>query len=213
MCKVPSQVNQDWLRVSSLVLILILKGGILTGGMSMTVLRTCIFVLTAGALGAQQLTGDPARGQALFEGKGECLMCHRVNDKGSRYGPDLSTIGASRGRGGGPNISPTGTAAGDPKGLELAIVDPDAEVALANRSVRVVTKDGTVITGRLMNHDNFSVQFIDTQSKLRAFMKSDLKEFAVLTKSPMPSYKDKLNAQEVADLVSYLISLKGPSKP
>ena len=109
-------------------------------------------------------------------------------------------------------MSPTGTVGGDPKGLELAILDPDAEIALANRSVRVVTKDGTVITGRLLNQDNFSVQFIDTQSKLRAFMKTDLREFAVLTKSPMPSYKDKLNAQEVADLVSYLISLKGTSK-
>jgi len=63
MCKVPSQVNQDWLRVSSLVLILILKGGILTGGMSITVLRTCIFALTACALGAQQLTGDPRAGR------------------------------------------------------------------------------------------------------------------------------------------------------
>ena len=172
-----------------------------------------IFVVTASTLRAQQIAGDPVRGQDLFKGKGGCLACHRVNDKGSRYGPDLSTIGVSRGRGGGPNISPTGTAAGDPKGLELAILDPDAEVALANRSVRVVTKDGTVITGRLLNHDNFSVQFIDTQSKLRAFMKSDLKEFAVLTKSPMPSYKDKLNAQEVADLVSYLSSLKGTPKP
>ena len=25
----------------------------------------------------------------------------------------------------------------------------------------------------------------------------------------MPSYKDKLNAQELADVVSYLVSLKG----
>jgi putative heme-binding domain-containing protein len=172
-----------------------------------------IFAVTAGALQAQQVTGDPIRGRDIFESKGGCLACHRVKDKGSRYGPDLSTIGVSRGRGGGPNISVTGTAAGDPKGLELAILDPDAEVALANRSVRVVTKEGTVITGRLLNHDNFSVQFIDTQSKLRAFMKSDLREFAVLTKSPMPSYKDMLNAQEVADLVSYLSSLKGTPKP
>jgi putative heme-binding domain-containing protein len=184
----------------------------------MFVLKSYIFaasviLVTAGAAQAQQITGDPARGRSLFENKGECLTCHRVNDQGARYGPDLSSIGVSRGRGGGPNISVGGTAAGDPKGLELALLDPDAEVALANRSVRVVTKDGTVITGRLLNHDNFSVQFIDTKSKLRAFMKADLREFTILTKSPMPSYRDKLNAQEVADLVSYLGSLKGTPQP
>ena len=41
-----------------------------------------VFVITAGALRAQQATGDSARGQELFEGKGGCLACHRVNDKG-----------------------------------------------------------------------------------------------------------------------------------
>ena len=44
--------------------------------------------------------GDPVNGQAIFEGKGGCLSCHRVNHKGSYLAPDLSEIGAvaSRGR-------------------------------------------------------------------------------------------------------------------
>jgi hypothetical protein len=44
-------------------------------------------------------------------------------------------------------------------------------------------------------------------------MKSDLKEYGFLKSSPMPSYKDKLTAQELADLVSYLVSLKGQANP
>jgi mono/diheme cytochrome c family protein len=32
-------------------------------------------------------------------------------------------------------------------------------------------------------------------------------------KSPMPSYKDKLNTQQLADLVGYLVSLKGKVNP
>src|SRR6266705_3660387 len=40
--------------------------------------------------------GDPVRGKAIFEGKGECLNCHRVKDKGSRLGPDLGEIGMVR---------------------------------------------------------------------------------------------------------------------
>src|SRR5262249_19039962 len=40
--------------------------------------------------------GDAARGQAIFENKGECLTCHRVRDKGSQIGPNLSDIGILR---------------------------------------------------------------------------------------------------------------------
>jgi hypothetical protein len=40
-------------------------------------------------------------------------------------------------------------------------------------------------------------------------MISNLREHGFLDKSPMPSYKDKLTPQEVADLVAYLGTLKG----
>ena len=39
--------------------------------------------------------GDAARGKAIFEGKGNCTSCHRVNGAGSRVGPDLSDIGGA----------------------------------------------------------------------------------------------------------------------
>src|SRR5262249_7296133 len=40
--------------------------------------------------------GDAAKGRTLFEAKGGCLACHRVNGKGSRLGPDLSEEGTIR---------------------------------------------------------------------------------------------------------------------
>jgi mono/diheme cytochrome c family protein len=40
--------------------------------------------------------GESGRGLTVFEGKGACLSCHRVNNKGSRKAPDLSDIGAMR---------------------------------------------------------------------------------------------------------------------
>ena len=43
----------------------------------------------------------------------------------------------------------------------------------------------------------------------KAFDKEDLLEFTVLTESPMPSYGDSLNSQELADVLAYLVSLKG----
>jgi putative heme-binding domain-containing protein len=186
----------------------------------MNMIRLGLAALATGALGvllfAQQPAGDPARGKAIYEGKGDCASCHRINGAGSRLGPDLSDIGVPRGGGRGGGGGKQATPAPEPTlnltALETSIVDPDAEVTPANRLVRVVTKDGKSVTWRLLNHDNFTVQFIDPQGKLRSYMKADLKESTVLTKGLMPSYKDRLSSQEVADVVAYLATLKGPGK-
>jgi len=75
-----------------------------------------------------------------------------------------------------------------------------------------VTQDGKTVTGRLLNQDAFSVQLFDAQERLLSFSKSDLKEYAFVVKSAMPSYQGKLSPKELADLVSYLVSLKGVDK-
>jgi hypothetical protein len=97
--------------------------------------------------------------------------------------------------------------------LERSLVEPDAEVLGTSRFYRVVMKDGATVTGRLLNLDTFTVQLIDSKEQLRSFVKSDLREHGFSEKSPMPSYKDKLSAQELADVVSYLVSLKGKVTP
>jgi putative heme-binding domain-containing protein len=174
-------------------------------------MKALMIIVFAAIAAFAQSPGDATRGKEIFEGKGNCASCHRVNGNGSRVGPDLSDIGIPRPAGGvGPGFG--GTAAGNAKNLEIALLDPDAEIAISNRSVRVVTKAGAAITGRLLNQDNFTVQMIDEQGKLRSFIKSDLRESTVLTKSPMPSYKGKLSDSEIADLVAYLMSLKGAGK-
>ena len=186
----------------------------------MLTIRLGVAALSCGALGVLllgQTAGDPARGKTIYEGKGDCASCHRINGSGSRLGPDLSDIGVPRG-GGGRGAANTKQAAPAPAptlnlaALETSLIDPDADVALSNRLVRVVTKDGKSVTGKLLNHDNFTVQFIDPQGKLRSYVKADLKESTVLTKGLMPSYKDRLSTQEVADVVAYLATLKGPGK-
>jgi mono/diheme cytochrome c family protein len=76
----------------------------------------------------------------------------------------------------------------------------------------VVTKDGATVSGRLLNIDSFTVQMIDTREQLRSFTKTNLKEFGFIP-SPMPSFKSTFNTQELADVVSYLVSLKGRPTP
>src|SRR6266853_2174572 len=53
--------------------------------------------------------GDAARGKTLFESaKGNCMSCHRVGNSGSRFGPDLGSIGVARGGGGGRGAAAPG---------------------------------------------------------------------------------------------------------
>ena len=78
-----------------------------------------------------------------------------------------------------------------------------------NRPVRVVTRDGVLITGRRLNEDTYSVQLIAADERLVSFDKADLREYTVLTTSPMPSSADTLSVQELADVVAYLVTLKG----
>jgi hypothetical protein len=72
-----------------------------------------------------------------------------------------------------------------------------------------VTNDGQTITGRRLNEDTFTVQLIDDQERMLSLAKADLREYTILKASPMPSYRDTLTGQEMADLVAYLGSLKG----
>ena len=92
--------------------------------------------------------------------------------------------------------------------LERSLVDPAADVQANNRFYRVVMRDGTAVTGRLLSHDTFTVQLLDTKEQLRSFTKSDLREHG-FADSPMPSFRNTLTPQEIADVVSYLVSLKG----
>ena len=137
--------------------------------------------------------GNADRGRALFAGKAECASCHRVNGRGPRLAPDLSDIGAIR------------TLAA----LQRAVLEPNESLLPIHRPVRVVTKGGETIRGRRLNEDTFTVQLIDDKERLRSLVKADVKQYTVETAAAMPSVKDKLSADELADLIAYLTSLKG----
>jgi len=136
--------------------------------------------------------GDVLRGKAILEGKGGCLKCHQAAGQGSRVGPELTGIGKLR----------------SSAAIESSILDPNRTVLPQHRYIRATTKDGRAMSGRRLGEDTLTIQLIDSNEELLSLPKAGLREFAVLKTSPMPSYKDKLTAQELADLVSYLVSLK-----
>jgi putative heme-binding domain-containing protein len=136
--------------------------------------------------------GNASTGRVLYEGKGKCNTCHRVNGQGSRTGPNLSDVGSLRTAG----------------ALEKSLLDPTANMLRANRFVRAVTKSGRTYLGRRLNESTYTVQLIDESETLVSLNKGDLREYAVLKTSPLPSYKDVLSESERADLLAYLLTLR-----
>ena len=137
--------------------------------------------------------GDAALGKTIYDGKGGCAACHRVNGSGPRVAPDLSDIALLR----------------QPAAIQRSLLQPAKGMLPINRSVRIVTRDGRTFRGRRLNEDTATVQLIDQDEKLVSLAKSDIRDYELGQTSGMPSYAGKLSEDEVADLLAYLVSLRG----
>jgi putative heme-binding domain-containing protein len=141
------------------------------------------------------LAGNATRGRALYEEPGYCYACHMINGEGSPLGPDLSRIGEVR----------------SASELTVELRNPNAVIQPNQRQYEVTTNSGQYVSGRLLNHDIFTVQMLEATGTLRSFNKADLREHG-FTGSPMGALReDDWSDQDIADLVAYLASLRAPA--
>ncbi len=138
--------------------------------------------------------GDPNKGRDIFANKGACTACHTVGMGGGRLGPDLSSIGASRGYG----------------HLRESLLDPAKDMPPSHRTVRGVDARGARFEGILLNEDGYTVHLLDRGEQIRSFSKASLRGIEKPDASLMPSYRDALDATEMNDLLAYLCGLTGP---
>jgi cytochrome c oxidase cbb3-type subunit 3 len=158
--------------------------------------QVAAYVRSLGRTAVEVLPGDPARGRALYEGKGGCTGCHIIRGSGSSLGPELSEIGARR-------SSPY---------LRESLVKPGAAVPVNFKVVTVVTTAGRTVRGMRVNEDTFSIQLRDAGGRFHSFRKSELSKIdREDNASLMPSYDSKFTPAELDDLIAYLASLRGAS--
>lgn len=163
------------------------------------------YVRSLGELPAQTMPGDPLRGKMLYESTGACATCHILAGDGRGVGPELTEVGLRR----------------NAEYLRRALTNPDADHPMrsdrmtgrinAFLTVRVVSPDGEY-EGLRINEDEFSIQMRDLNGDIHSFDKRELLGFEkAFGHSLMPGYEVILSADDLDDLISYLMTLEGSS--
>ena len=135
--------------------------------------------------------GDVANGQRLFDA--QCASCHRINDRGGDFGPDLSRLAASQSN----------------QVLADAIRNASASFTSGYEPVTIVTRDGQRIQGTRKAEDAFSIQIMDTHERLQGYMKANVREVIREKRSLMPDFGvDRLSNQDLDDVVAYLATFR-----
>ena len=138
--------------------------------------------------------GDATRGRALFVGKGNCGSCHRVGADGPRAAPDLTSIGATAP----PRRSSARCSIRTSRCCRpIGRCAPCCATARSSRAGGSTRTRSRCSSSTRTNGSCRSIEprFASTRSAREA---------------TMPSYADVFSADERADLVAYLLSLKGP---
>jgi cytochrome c oxidase cbb3-type subunit III len=147
--------------------------------------------------------GNAAHGKELFYGDANCSLCHMVEGKGGRLGPDLSGVGGSRTR-----EAILDSVRNPSRRLAWGLTEGTKEFPQEYESVTVVTADGKQIKGVTLNEDSFSVQIMDLGENIHLLEKDKLRSFQKSRESAMPKYdSDVLSDKELQDIVAYLISV------
>jgi putative heme-binding domain-containing protein len=145
------------------------------------------------------LKGDASRGEKLFWSQAiNCGKCHRVGDRGTPIGPDLSSIGRLR----------------STDDLLESLLSPSRRIEPKYAAYLVHTGDGRSLTGLLVKRDESSVVLRDNEGKEIILAAENVEELRPLRTSLMPEGQVAgLMAQEAADLLEYLATQKYASSP
>ena len=134
--------------------------------------------------------GDPQAGKVL---SALCMACHQIGSAGGQIGPNLSGAGAM--------------------GLEAVlrnILTPNAAMEPGYRIYRVEMKNGDLIDAFFVSEDKDAVVIRQAGLPDRRVPKADIRSTKFIRRSLMPEgLLDALQDQQVADLLAYLMTLKG----
>ena len=141
------------------------------------------------------LPGDLARGkQVFFTTDGvQCKNCHRIQQDGVDVGPELTTIGQKYNR----------------AQLLESMLEPSKLIDPKYVTYLAETGDGRLLTGLLVKKNASEVVLKDAQNEAIRIPAEQIQQLVPQQRSLMPDLLLRdMTAQQVADLLAYLCSLK-----
>jgi putative heme-binding domain-containing protein len=143
-----------------------------------------------------KMAGDVEEGRALLTVTGKmavCLGCHQLRGEGRNIGPELSTVGARL----------------KPLQLLESLVEPSKEISEGYQTVTLTPKDGQPAhTGFILDESGEAYTLRSVTGETHSLDKGEV-AVARTPGSLMPEgLIQGLTAQELADLLAYLSSLK-----
>jgi cytochrome c oxidase cbb3-type subunit 3 len=161
------------------------------------------YIRSAEVKAPAQALGSAVHGKELFYGDANCSLCHMVEGRGGRVGPELTAVGGSRTR-----ESMIDSVRNPSRRLAWGLTEATKEFPQEYETITVVTADGKQIKGVALNEDSFSVQMMDTNERIYLLEKDKLLSFQKSRASMMPKYNpDVLSDKDLEDIVAYLISV------
>jgi cytochrome c oxidase cbb3-type subunit 3 len=147
--------------------------------------------------------GRAAHGKELFYGDANCSLCHMVDGKGGRLGPDLSGVGGSRTR-----DALIDSVRNPSRRLAWGLTEATKEFPQEYESVTAVTAEGKEIKGVTLNEDSFTVQIMDTNEQIHLLEKDKLRSFKKSRDSAMPKFDaGVLSDKDLDDILAFLTSV------
>ncbi|MGB1259047.1 MAG: DUF7133 domain-containing protein, partial [Akkermansiaceae bacterium] len=133
--------------------------------------------------------GDAAKGKALFA---SCSACHKVGESGGTIGPELSGAGAM-----------------STEALLHNILTPNAKMESGYYRHDLILKNGNKISGSMVEETKTTISIQPVGGAIKVVDKKDIKNHNISKSSLMPEgLIDHMTPQQVADLFSYLRTLK-----
>ena len=137
-------------------------------------------------------------GQAAFKAA-NCIACHRFNNEGIVFGPDLALLDEAKRM---------------PANLLRSIIEPSKDIEEKFSSTMFLLLDGKTISGMILEENANEVKIVvDPLAKDSATLLAvdDIDGRKKSALSPMPlGMVDKLSREEIIDLIAYLYSKGNP---
>ncbi|MEM7659945.1 MAG: c-type cytochrome, partial [Bacteroidota bacterium] len=139
------------------------------------------------------LNAKPSNGEKTFQAY--CSSCHLVNGEGVDYGPNLSEIGSKLSK----------------PALFGSIINPSAGISFGYEGYLIQTKDDQKYLGYLSSQTEDQITLRVAGGTDIRLNRSEIANMEIQDQSLMtPGLHQVMDAQQLADLVAYLESLKKP---